>query len=125
MARIKKQNSTSLEVGATRAAGLASIDAALNLGNGLTLASYQTSVDDAKDKLAAYNTKLSEVDEARHAFRTAETALADLSERMLAGTAAKYGKDSDQYEMAGGTRKSEHRRRTAKAALAVATAAGK
>ena len=116
MARIKKQSSPSLELAATRAAGLRSIDPALNLGNGLTLAAYQAAVDGAKDKLSAYNTKLSEVDEARHAFQSAETALADLSERMLAGAAAKYGKDSDEYEMAGGTRKSEHRRRASKAA---------
>lgn len=64
MARIKKQSSPSLELASTRAAGLRSIDPALDLGNGLTLAAYQTAVDEAKDKLSAYNTKLSEVDEA-------------------------------------------------------------
>lgn len=29
---------------------------------------------------------------------------------MLAGVASKYGKDSNEYEMAGGTRKSEIKR---------------
>jgi hypothetical protein len=36
---------------------------------------------------------------------TLELALADMSERMLTGVASKYGKASDQYEMAGGARK--------------------
>jgi hypothetical protein len=31
---------------------------------------------------------------------------------MLAGVAAKYGKDSDEYEKAGGVRKSERKRPT-------------
>ena len=35
-----------------------------------------------------------------------------LSERMLIAVAAKYGKDSYEYEMAGGIRKSERKRPT-------------
>ena len=42
----------------------------------------------------------------------ADTALADLSERMLAGVASQFGRDSDAYEKAGGTRKSDRRRPT-------------
>ncbi len=110
MARIKKQNSSSLELAATRVAGLRSIDAALDLGNSLTLVAYAAKVEDAKAKLSAYNTLLSQVDEASNAFQAAERDLADLSDRMLAGVAARYGRNSDQYEMAGGTKKSERRR---------------
>ena len=39
-----------------------------------------------------------------------ELALKDLSERMLMGVGSKFGKDSDEYEMAGGVRKSEHKK---------------
>ena len=49
-----------------------------------------------------------------HHARAAEKAIRDLSERMLAGVASKYGKDSSEYEMAGGTRKSERKRPTRK-----------
>jgi hypothetical protein len=35
----------------------------------------------------------------------------DLTERMLAGVGSKYGKDSTEYEKAGGVRKSERKRR--------------
>ncbi|HEX9783868.1 MAG TPA: hypothetical protein VGA56_14190 [Opitutaceae bacterium] len=40
----------------------------------------------------------------------AERALRDASERMLAAVGVRFGKDSNEYEMAGGVRKSERRR---------------
>jgi hypothetical protein len=72
MARLKKQSSLKLEVASTRAAGLESIDQALDLasgrvgptarrGNGLTLASYRAALTDAATKLSTYNTLLSQV----------------------------------------------------------------
>ncbi|MGI8935279.1 MAG: hypothetical protein ACR2FS_14525 [Phormidesmis sp.] len=33
-----------------------------------------------------------------------------MTDRMLTGVATQFGKNSDEYEMAGGTRKSERRR---------------
>lgn len=110
MARSKKHNSGPLELAAARAAGMKSIDPALDLGNGLTLAAYQAKIAETDAKLSDYNTKLSQVDEASNAFQTAERELADISDRMLAGVAARYGRNSDQYEMAGGTKKSDRRR---------------
>lgn len=116
MARRKKTSSLVLEAAAARAAGLESIDAALDLGGSLTLASYKTAIADAQTKLNAYNTLLSDVDEASNAFETSESAVREISDRMLAGVAARYGRDSDEYEKAGGTRKSDRSRRTSKAA---------
>jgi hypothetical protein len=40
----------------------------------------------------------------------AEKTLRDMSERMLTGVATKYGKDSDEYEKAGGVRKRDRKR---------------
>lgn len=110
MARIKKQSSGPLELAAARAAGLKSIDPALDLGNGLTLAAYIALIESVSAKLSTYNTTLSQVDEASNAFQAEERKLADMSDRVLAGVAARYGRDSDQYEMAGGTKKSDRRR---------------
>ena len=45
-----------------------------------------------------------------------EKALRDLNERCLSGVAAKYRKDSSEYEKAGGMRKSERKRPVRKAA---------
>jgi hypothetical protein len=106
MARQKK-TSVIIKNANTRASALASIDANLDLGNGLTLAGYNTAIAASEAKLADYNTKLSGVDAALNVFQSSEGDLADLSDRMLAGVGSKFGKDSDQYEQAGGTKKSE------------------
>jgi multidrug efflux pump subunit AcrA (membrane-fusion protein) len=109
MAR-QKRISTVVEKAQQRLAALTSVDPALDFGNNLSITAYRAEAADAQAKLDAYNTLLSQVDEAYNAFQSAEKSLRDLSERMLAGVASKYGKDSNQYEMAGGVRKSERKR---------------
>jgi len=113
MARQKKL-SPFLEGAQQRLTALSSIDPALDLGNGLTLAAYRAEVTSAQAKQDAYNALLSQVDQAYNEFLAAEKSIRDLSERMLAGVASKYGKDSSEYEMAGGKRKSERKRPTRK-----------
>ena len=113
MARQKKV-SLIVEKSQQRLSALVSIDSALDLGNGLTASAFQAEVAGCQAKLDAYNTLLSQVDEAYNAYQLSEKALRDLSERMMAGVASKYGKDSSQYEMAGGVRKSERKRPTRK-----------
>ena len=108
MARQKKV-SADIEKAQQRLSALVSVDPALDLGNGLTVAAYRTEASAAQAKLDAYNTLLSQVDQAYNAILLSEKLLRDLSERMLAGVASKYGKDSSQYEMAGGVRKSERK----------------
>jgi len=71
---------------------------------------YDAKVTCTRQALDACNTLLSQVDGAYNEFLAEEADLRDLGERMLAGVAAVYGKDSDQYEQAGGVRKSECKR---------------
>jgi len=40
-------------------------------------------------------------------FQAVEKELRDMSSQMLSGVKVKYGRDSNQYEMAGGTRLSD------------------
>ncbi|MCI5227560.1 MAG: hypothetical protein D3918_13095, partial [Candidatus Electrothrix sp. AX2] len=47
-------------------------------------------------------------------FRSLEKELRDLSSRMLSGVKVKYGRDSNEYEMAGGTRLSDRKRKSRK-----------
>ncbi|MEN9575768.1 MAG: hypothetical protein RL514_3623 [Verrucomicrobiota bacterium] len=109
MAR-RKRNSPSIAGAQMRAASLKSIDAALDLGNGLTLAAYQAATDAADAHLTTYNTKLSELDGLLNNLEADEAGLDELSTRMLAGVGVKYGKDSDEYEQAGGTRTSDRKK---------------
>jgi hypothetical protein len=108
MAR-RKRTSDSITRAETRASGLTAIDSKLDLGNSLTLAAYQKSIDDAKTALDEYNSKLSEADALLNAVENAEADLDELSSRMLAGVGVKFGKDSDEYEQAGGTRTSDRK----------------
>jgi hypothetical protein len=106
----RKRNSKALEHASQRLAGIKSIDPALDLGNGLSVATYVLTIGEADAALEGYNTQLSQADGLQNAFFAKEKALRDVSERMLVGVAAKYGKDSDEYEMAGGTKKSLRKR---------------
>ena len=110
MSRKKRTISKVLENAAARAAGLESIDAALDFGNGMTLESYRTAIEAARAKQTAYNTLLAWGDEARTEFNSAEAGIRALSDRMLSAVAAKYGRDSNEYEKAGGTRMSDRKR---------------
>ena len=54
----------------------------------------------------------SNADAALVALEQSESELADLSERMLKGVASEFGRDSVEYEKAGGVRKSKIKRGT-------------
>ncbi|BAZ68247.1 MAG: hypothetical protein KME28_10590 [Pelatocladus maniniholoensis HA4357-MV3] len=107
----RKRSSPILEKADRRIAGFMSIDEALDLGNGLNMQAFTSSVENTREKLKVYNTILSKLDQAYHEVLEAEQNLSSLSERMMNGVASKFGKDSSEYEMAGGTRRKERRRR--------------
>jgi hypothetical protein len=113
MARIKR-TSAAADKATTRAAALSSISPALDLGNGLTLAAYNLAIADIAasntGKLALYNAALSTVDGQLNDLQAAEKALNTLGETMLTGVGVKYGKDSNEYEKAGGVRTSERKK---------------
>lgn len=109
MAR-QKRISKVIDKAQHRAAGLASIHPDLDLGNSLGLATYKAMITETRNKLEAYNNALSVADAANNALKQSERELAMTTERMLVGVAFKYGKDSSEYEMAGGIRKSERKR---------------
>jgi hypothetical protein len=90
-----------------RAANLRGIDPALDLGSDLTLAAFNAEIAATQNLLDTYNAKLAKADAAGNDFQAAEKNLRALSARMLAGVGMKFGKDSNEYEMAGGTRSSE------------------
>jgi hypothetical protein len=111
MARTKRSSQV-LEKAEHRCAGLKSIGETLDLGEGLTVENYLLLMDSLRSQLATYNESLSIVDRAAGTVQDTEQQLRTLTERMLIAVAAKYGKDSYEYAMAGGTRKSERKRPT-------------
>ena len=111
-----------LDKAQVRSAGISAINPALDLGGGLTIAAFDTSISDAKTKLSEYNQALAAVDEKYNALIDSEKSLNDISERMLSGVAARFGKNSSEYEQAGGVRKSERKPRSRKPASPQSTA---
>ena len=97
-----------------RSADLRAIDPNLDLGNDLTVAAYDAKIAEVQTALDAYNGLLAQADAAGNDFRTLEKELRDLSSRMLSGVKVKYGRDSNEYEMAGGTRLSDRKRKSRK-----------
>ncbi|MCE9646687.1 MAG: hypothetical protein K8S20_11875 [Chloroflexi bacterium] len=117
MARQKKLSAI-LEKAAQRHSALTSIDPALDLGNGLTLAAFRAEIENARALQDEYNALLSQVDGTYNRFQEAEISVRDLSQRMLAGVGVRFGMNSHEYEKAGGTRKSERKRPARRAVTA-------
>lgn len=103
---MKKISNLAIGLANHRLAGLKSIDPELDLGNVLTILSYQTAVSETEAMVAIYNSQKATLGEIRNHLAEKQEALNDLSERMLIGVGAKFGKDSNQYQMAGGVKKS-------------------
>lgn len=106
----QKRKASHYEQAAARLASLKSIDPKLDLGNGLSVAFYETAINELRAHMEAYNSLLSKTDELQNIVNQKNKDLRDLSERMLTGVASRFGKNSDQYEMAGGVKKSERKK---------------
>lgn len=106
----RKRNSALLERAERRFESIRSINPQLDLGGGLTLAAYATVLESLRSKLATYNTALSTLDRLADDVSVAEKIAVEMSEKMLLGIGSRYGKTSQEYEMAGGSRRRNKRR---------------
>jgi len=108
----KKRISRTLDNAELRAASLKAIDPKMNIDEVRSLANFTAQMDQLRTKIDDYNTALVAVDSASAEIKMLEKNLGDLADQMLTAVAFKYGKDSREYEMAGGVRKSERIRRS-------------
>ncbi|MBW4612353.1 MAG: hypothetical protein KME21_03575 [Desmonostoc vinosum HA7617-LM4] len=110
-----------LEKAELRSAGLKAIDPSMDFGDTRNLQNMTQIMEELRTKINAYNTALSIIDSSKTEIDNLEKVLADLTDRMLIGVAFRYGKDSCEYEMAGGVRKSERIRRSSVSRLKTGT----
>ena len=101
-----------LEKAQLRSTGLKAIDPSMDFGDTRNLQNLTQIIEQLRTRIDAYNTALSVVDSSKTEIDQLEKTLGDLCDKMLTGVAFKYGKDSREYEMAGGVRKSERIRRS-------------
>lgn len=109
MAR-RKRNSSILQQAERRIESLQSLNTQLDFGAGNTLEAFSARINNLKSKLAAYNIALSAIDQLTDDVDNAEQLVQEMSERMLLGVASRYGKTSQEYGMAGGSRRKNVRR---------------
>ncbi len=109
MARLKRK-SLVLEKASKRLAGVETISMTLDLGNGLTVTSYNAKVSAVTSKLDAYNQQLSMADTGSTELKQMEKELNDMSKRILEAVGSAYGHDSIEYEKAGGIRSSNRKK---------------
>ena len=93
-----------------RLEGIIAISGTLDLGNGINVASFRASIEDTRAKGGSYHQQCSILEEKHAAFEDAKQNLADMTSRVLAAVAAKYGRDSVEYTQAGGVRKRDRKR---------------
>ena len=113
MAR-QRRTSAVLETARQRLAGLKQIDTAPDFGGNLNAAGGEAVITDCANELDSYNQNNAALDEQQNVVDTKEDRAGDWSKRVLAAVGAKYGSDSSEYEMVGGTRTSDRKKPKAK-----------
>jgi hypothetical protein len=77
---------------------LRAIDPELDLGNGLTLQSLDTTVQEIRSAIAQYNTAAAELVKMDRARQNQEKVLRANINRIVMGVGAKYGEKSSEYK---------------------------
>ena len=109
MAR-KRRTSSVLELALQRLAGLRSMDPEPDFGSDMTVPAFIARVNRFTGNLSTYNQHMSELDDEQNGIDDEEEELRDWTSRWLSAIEAKYGRDSSEYEMVGGTRTSDRKK---------------
>ena len=106
----KKRTSNTLGEAEARASALRSIEKQIDFGPDLSLGAYIEHINAARTRLGNVNDLSGRLDAERIGLRQAESVVRDMSSRILKLVQARFGADSDEYKMAGGTPRSERKR---------------
>ena len=107
----KKKSSIVLNKTEERMIGFRSIDSNLNFDDSINLTNLTNLTTQLRSQVNQYNMLLAELDTAKGDMEILEKSVREITERMVSGIAFRYGKDSREYEMAGGVRKSDRIRK--------------
>ncbi|MEH1889788.1 MAG: hypothetical protein V7K92_10140 [Nostoc sp.] len=107
-----KRTSRILEKAELRAAGLKAIDSNLDFGENCDLQNLTQLIEQFRILLNAYNIDIAMIDSSKTQIDEMEKTLSNLTDKLVRGVAFKYGKNSNEYELAGGIRDSERVRKS-------------
>ena len=105
-----KRGSSVIEAARLRLAGLKSIDPLPDFGGDLTVPKFEAEINGYNADQEAYNQAIANLDEMKNRLDARERKVQDIDTRFLSAIRAKHGPDSDEYEKAGGTRRSDRKR---------------
>src|SRR5438067_4297830 len=109
MAR-QRRTSPALVGARARLAGLKQIIPTPNLGPNITVAAYEAAINDTAALEDSHHQLAAQMDDSSNRFDQQNDLMADWNRRVLSAVEAQYGSDSSEYEMVGGTRKSERKK---------------
>ena len=110
MALARKLNTPELTDGEQKVAGMKSIDKSFDAGSGVTAAAGETVLAETRTALDEYNQALAAADDKKNIFEMKNQALRAFNKKVLPAVGLKYGTDSSEYEMVGGTRESDRKK---------------
>ena len=108
-----QRTSRILDKGQLRIFKLRAVDSKMDFGSDRSLATLSQQIEQLQTKLNEYNTTIAKLDATKLEIDAMERRMGDLLDQLMNGVSAQYGNDSREYEMAGGTRKSDRVRRSA------------
>ncbi|MBD2337634.1 hypothetical protein H6G64_11635 [Calothrix sp. FACHB-156] len=111
MAR-KKRTSRIVEKAEFRVTGLKAIDPNIAFDNNYNLQNLTQLIQQFHSMLNEYHDAMAVIESSRTKLDEMEKTISNISDKMLAGVGFKYGKDSNEYELAGGVKLSERTRKS-------------
>jgi len=105
-----RRTSKPIEKATIRLNNLKSISPTLDMGQGLTVAAFEQLIGETQAALDDYNQHIATLDEKANQLLALEKRATDMTARTLAAVGALHGKNSDEYEKAGGVRTDEIKR---------------
>ena len=105
-----KRSSPILVNAIQRHVSVQAIDPEYDLGNNMTSQEFQLRIDKANEALNNYNNFLSKLDEKLNILEACEGDVAEFHAKLLYAVMVKFGKDSIEYESAGGVRISDRKK---------------
>jgi hypothetical protein len=107
----KKRKSNVLIEASKKLSGLKAIDPNLDFGEGFTVKSYEESITATSTMLDDYNMRMASLDDLGNLLTQTEKELNSKNTRVMSLVSGRFGADSSQYELVGGTRISERKKR--------------
>ena len=117
MARQKRTSTETLEKARHILAGLKQITPKPDFGPTITEALYEAEVSGYSSDLDVFNSALAEVDDKSNQLDDRRQRLHDFNQRIQAAVKALYGPDSSEFELVGGLRRRDRKKRVRKLKL--------